>query len=645
MVGLLALAAPVAWGNSRPLAGLPMALVLVAVLALSHALYSARAAITPFLPRLSAQGLGLFRIAWAFGLMHVFPFLRGAIHDAPFRRSEQRTDSHVLDIGPAHWLASHPGFVHGVGTVTAIALVFFALGALSRLAYLVVAAGFFVHGLSAAMAQGLHDWGLPVLVICALVLVPWGDGVSVDETVRRLRGRARPTRPTTYGLAIWLPGLLLGSAWLSAAFAKIHTSGIEWITGGAVRYHFVTDAGRAASNLGLWIASHPTAAILASAAGVLFEATFVLHVLFRSPWIRLAFGVGAALFYYGLHLFQGIDWQGWWILLIALLPWEPLAASIRSILPVQTVLIDGSCPLCRRTARVLSGLDWFDRLRFADANDDGERARLAPALDRETALERMASVRDGRPPALGLDAYISISRSIPLLVPFGLLASIWPFRRPGERLYDRIAARRVRRCEAMGCEPGPLVPAARPARGPATLGPIVCVSAVALLVQQLVVSARGVEKEPLVTNFPMYSFTYPSTAAYDAKFTRFVNVRFYRYRPPVPAAKLEVFAPPTAHLLDGQRLAFFEQADRRALIGLLPIELEGNAEFALVPGKRDESAVTPQVRRLLKRSGPLLVTADQYGFDWHHGRFTTTRPGVVLGVIHKRPPRLVQAPL
>jgi hypothetical protein len=49
LIGLLALAAPVAWGNSRPLAGLPLALVVVAVLALSHALYSARSAITPFL--------------------------------------------------------------------------------------------------------------------------------------------------------------------------------------------------------------------------------------------------------------------------------------------------------------------------------------------------------------------------------------------------------------------------------------------------------------------------------------------------------------------------------------------------------------------------------------------------------------------
>src|SRR5262249_53104646 len=153
-----------------------------------------------------------------------------------------------------------------------------------------------------------------------------------------------------------------------------------------------------------------------------------------------------------------------------------------------------------------------------------------------------------------------------------------------------------------------LVSATRPARKPATLGPIVCVAVVVLVVQQIVVAARGMEKEPLVTNFPMYAFTYPSTAAFDAKFGRFVNVEFYTYRPPTPTRP--VFVPPGADLLNGQRMPIIELAARRSLIKLLPVAYggQGRSVFEEVPGGTKEENVSPEARRLLKGSGPLLVT-------------------------------------
>ena len=231
--------------------------------------------------------------------------------------------------------------------------------------------------------------------------MPWGDGLSIDDMVRRFRGKPAPERRSVYSLAIWLPALLLGSAWLAAAYAKLSHSGFAWVTGGAVRYHFVSDAHRAKSDWGLWIASHPKAAVAASAGGLLFEATFILAILFRNHWIRFAFALGAISFLAGLYYFQGIEWRAWWILVLALFPWEPLANGIRRLLPRRTVLIDGACPRCRRTARILHGLDWFDRLTFVDATDDANASATRPRSARTRRSQRCPSSMLGAVSASG----------------------------------------------------------------------------------------------------------------------------------------------------------------------------------------------------------------------------------------------------
>ena len=67
------------------------------------------------------------------------------------------------------------------------------------------------------------------------------------------------------------------------------------------------------------------------------------------------------------------------------------------------VLIDGGCPLCRRTARVLHAVDWRGRLAFADGTDATARERWAPGLDEVALLRRCTSstgpgraIRDSR---------------------------------------------------------------------------------------------------------------------------------------------------------------------------------------------------------------------------------------------------------
>src|SRR5438093_13657792 len=94
-VGILALAIAVAGHDSRPVVGAPLAFIVLAGAALFAAIYALRTWVARRLPRLSPQGLGLFRIAWAFALFEVLPYLRDSVHQAPFPRGDQRTEGIV----------------------------------------------------------------------------------------------------------------------------------------------------------------------------------------------------------------------------------------------------------------------------------------------------------------------------------------------------------------------------------------------------------------------------------------------------------------------------------------------------------------------------------------------------------------------
>jgi hypothetical protein len=114
-----------------------------------------------------------------------------------------------------------------------------------------------------------------------LVPVRWDTAFSLDETLRRWRGRGyvQDLRDKSFGYAVWIPGLVVGSVWASAAYAKLKLSGPSWVLGGAVKYHWIIDAQNAPVNWAEWIAVHHWAAVLMSFAGVLFESVFVLSVL------------------------------------------------------------------------------------------------------------------------------------------------------------------------------------------------------------------------------------------------------------------------------------------------------------------------------------------------------------------------------
>jgi hypothetical protein len=115
--------------------------------------------------------------------------------------------------------------------------------------------------------------------------------------------------------------LTLGTALLAAAFAKVHRSGLDWATTGAVRFHFVEDSFQAPVTWGLWVAAHYPVAVLLSFGVLAIEAVFILNILFPGAWMRAAFGLLGVAVFGGFYVFQGVFWPPWWIVFTAFLPW------------------------------------------------------------------------------------------------------------------------------------------------------------------------------------------------------------------------------------------------------------------------------------------------------------------------------------
>jgi len=271
-------------------------------------------------PPLSASQLGAFRVVFGTALLLVFLDEAVFLGD-PLPRELHRSYSRLAGMVWVHWMAASGPALMTAAIVVYTALAAFIVGLWTRVAFFVVTAGFLTHALVVLQRSGVHDLGVLAVTLLCLLVVPWGDGLSLDARFGR---SSRTTRRSQheYGFAIWLPGLTLGLAFLAAAIAKLTFGGLAWVTDGAVKYHFVEDASNAPTTLGLWIASNHVASVAMSLGAVAMEGLFVLNVLTRSAARRAAFGIGGALLLMGFYVFHGLFWPGWWLLLLVFLPWQ-----------------------------------------------------------------------------------------------------------------------------------------------------------------------------------------------------------------------------------------------------------------------------------------------------------------------------------
>ena len=307
------------------------------VLALFVAMLAARAVSYPRalgawlasrIPPVSATALGAFRLV--FGAAMLLALLRETAPDViPYEA--QRASSWLARQDLIRQLAATPDASSQTRFIASLALTLFAAGVWPRLALLVAASALTIFVGIGLNQKAMHDWGVPLMTLWTLTLVPWHDSPGVQTVLARWRGRPPvPVSQSVRGLALWLPSLTLGVAFAAAAFAKLDTSGLAWITGGAVRFHFLQDAHQAPVDWGLRVAASDVAAVALSLGAVVTEGLFWIVALTPSLAVRAAFGLAGLVMLSGFYLFQGVFWPAWWALFLVFLPWPLLDRLARA---------------------------------------------------------------------------------------------------------------------------------------------------------------------------------------------------------------------------------------------------------------------------------------------------------------------------
>lgn len=274
---------------------------------------------------LDAQALGFYRVCFAIGLWWVLRDV--TMVDWPAPGVTHPSNAWLADWEWVQSIANRPELVVSLERVVYGAIALFGIGLWTRSSYVVIVLSLTLWTLVRLQHTGTHPWAVLLVTLWGLLTVRWGDGLSLDRVISHWRGRCLSENRAgrDYGFAVWMPGLVFGTAMFGAAYAKFWVSGVEWILSGAVKYHFVTDAQSAPVDWGLWIASHHWAAVGVSAFGIATEATLVAAVFFRPGWFRAIIGGAGCGLLLGFYLFQNEVWWAWWMLWACFFtPWSSI---------------------------------------------------------------------------------------------------------------------------------------------------------------------------------------------------------------------------------------------------------------------------------------------------------------------------------
>ena len=315
--------------------------VTVLFLASTSLSFSAKV-LTRTIPSITANSLGAYRLLFAAGLYFVLADLW--FGPWPPAGDVQPSNAWLADWDWVNWIANQPALVTRLEVLISVALLLFGIGFWTRTVYGTLAISLVVWTLVRLHHTGTHNWAVALITVLCLVPVRWSDGLSLDRWIRRkwhgetsanLQGQA-------YGFAVWLPGLVLGTAMAGAAFSKLSTSGFAWISSGAVKFHFVVDAWNAPVTWGLWIASHHEIAVAASAFAVVAEGSLIIAAFARSALLRHFLAISGFLLLLGFYLFQNEVWYAWWFLWACFfIPWDSLFRRLISWIPGQDTWVDG----------------------------------------------------------------------------------------------------------------------------------------------------------------------------------------------------------------------------------------------------------------------------------------------------------------
>jgi hypothetical protein len=291
-----------------------------------------------------------------------------------------------------YWLTLVVGVLAFVGYRTTISLVFFTAG------------NVFMQAFEYSFNEIHHAEAIVMITLAVLALSPAGGAVSVDDLLRRLRdvnrGLRVPGDPLS-GESRFARWPLLVVQWmfaliyLSAAYHKLTSSGLDWMNGWTLQYYVLQDAMRWGSNVsgigsghspdpgvGLWIGQYHTIATVMSWGSILFEMTFwVVLVIPRLAPLYLSIGAG---FHLAVYVLQRAPFLSFVWLYAVFVPWSEVFRRAGAWLVRRTsrpvLCYDPASPRSVRRATLIRYFDWLGIIVLAAGSPPAARiATVSPS--------------------------------------------------------------------------------------------------------------------------------------------------------------------------------------------------------------------------------------------------------------------------
>jgi predicted DCC family thiol-disulfide oxidoreductase YuxK len=353
-----------------------------------------------------------------------------------------------------------PGAFANLQLIWRAALVLGCVGLFTRLATAVsFVLSLYILGLPNNFGTLYHYDTIVVLAMAVLAASRCGDAWSVDALVRRARhpAAAPPAASGEYRWPLQLIRVVMALTFFAAGVAKIRHGGLEWVLSDnmaimLVQHHYHIANADPLLPLGLTIAQSVWLASILAAVSMLGEAAFPAALFSRHARAVLVpsiFGMQV-----GIRVLLGPTFNQYLICNLFWMPWRRVGAVLRrrvAAAPRYTVIVDGDCGLCMRTAAVIRGCDVLQRVDLLYLFRDWPviTARF-PGLDPDSCASSMhVLTSDGRQ-ADGFDGYRLLCRALPLgwlILPALFIPGVPQI---GRRVYAAVAARRATTCAIPG---------------------------------------------------------------------------------------------------------------------------------------------------------------------------------------------------
>ena len=202
-------------------------------------------------------------------------------------------------------------FLIGTFVVAVVAGVFATIGLYARVAMpLAAAANALLVAHYYSYGEFHHAEALMIIALHVLAIAPSAAVWSVDAARARRRQTLSDSEssPDIRALVRWplrLMQWLLALSYLSAAGSKLYHSGISWMNGYTLTYHFLTVALLDETELAFFFASLPPRAyVLPSMLTLVFELTFPVAILVpRTAWLYV---VAGTCLHVGIYVTMGV---------------------------------------------------------------------------------------------------------------------------------------------------------------------------------------------------------------------------------------------------------------------------------------------------------------------------------------------------